>query len=263
MSHKIRFISYYSISSSFKYILIEKSIFFSLLSALIIADLPYGYGVATWDTALTTVDLDRMMTAIRTVSSTSSSDQRSTSIPMTGKCIVIWHSHYQISDIDGALIRAGWEKRVVCVWHKTGQNANGNLDDYVNAWECCTVAWHGDKKKGNVHFSTNPLERQNVWMMPSVNSHTKIPGTNIDINFCEKPPQFAKQFCEWFTAPNDDVLVLGFGSGSDLIGCLEGRRNVVGVELDAAQFGAVKARLNTYIEKRRQEKRRLIEFSVT
>ena len=223
--------------------------------ALIIADLPYGYNIETWDEALTAAELDRLMAAIKTVcsgssSSTSSRSGPSPSRPMNGKCLIIWHAFDQNTMIAEALARAGWEKRVVCIWHKTGQNANGNLEDFVNGWECCTMSWFGVKDKTRIHLPHNPLDRQNIWMMPSVNAHSKIPGTQKDINFCEKPPQFAKQFCEWFGRPNDNILVLGFGSGSDLIGCLEANMNVVGVELDPVQFAAVIARLTTYIERK-------------
>ena len=66
------------------------------------------------------------------------------------------------------------------------------------------------------------------------------------VNQHEKPISLAAHFVPHYTDEGDKVLVLGSASGSELIGCLELGRSVVGIELDAAQFEACNDRLRAW-----------------
>ena len=61
-----------------------------------------------------------------------------------------------------------------------------------------------------------------------------------------------KHFISKHCSPSDFVLILGFGSGSEIVGALQSNMNVVGVEKDPRQFNALKARL---VSGRRRTKR--------
>jgi hypothetical protein len=68
---------------------------------------------------------------------------------------------------------------------------------------------------------------------------------NQVINGAQKPTCIAQMFCHDLTpgGPNSTVLVLGGGSGSEVLGALQNGNSVVCFEKDGTQFRAMQARI--------------------
>lgn len=71
--------------------------------------------------------------------------------------------------------------------------------------------------------------------MPSVVNLSKAPVSNKVINPAEKPVQLAMKFMKAYCTTGETVLVIGSGSGSEIIAGLECKLKVIAVEMDLEQ----------------------------
>jgi hypothetical protein len=84
--------------------------------------------------------------------------------------------------------------------------------------------------------------------MSSVNiNRYQLSGQDEPVNTCQKHSGIAYHLASICARPDSNALVIGAGSGSDVIGCLRAGVNVVAVDKDATQFQWCKARLLAYI----------------
>ena len=93
--------------------------------------------------------------------------------------------------------------------------------------------------RGKVHWSDNknPSDMYNTFYAGTVSSLLKDRhGEKVNVN--EKPPELDQQLMALHCVPGDDVLVLGSGTGSDVIGAINCGCNVYGVERDRKQYDA-------------------------
>ena len=91
--------------------------------------------------------------------------------------------------------------------------------------------------------SANPLYRHNLLMSHNVGTKWKSIVGEGDCNPTQKHTSIAERLGKVLCPPNTTALVLGMGSGSEVIGFARAGINVVAVERDATQFQGATARL--------------------
>jgi hypothetical protein len=150
-------------------------------------------------------------------------------------------------------ISCGWKDVHYMIWHKTGHNTTG-VNCYIYACEMILVAYKRTKAKCNWFFASNPNPtlRHNFIEMPAVTDKAKYADGTL-VNIHEKPPELCQFFCNNHCKPGDNVLVLGAGSGADIIGALRADCNVVAIEQDPKQHSYFSLRLAEEKAKRATE----------
>ena len=91
---------------------------------------------------------------------------------------------------------------------------------------------------------TNPLLRGTVVKCPSVTKLFSINGTPE--NTCEKLIPLVQSFIHKLAKPGDKMLVIGAGSGAELIPGLQSGLDVVGLKRDRKQYDAINTRKNMF-----------------
>lgn len=164
-----------------------------------------------------------------------------------GTTVVLLHDHKLTLAVSEALMDNNFTNRSPVYWHKVNHTVEGPSGQWVSAVETLTVAHYGSRPpQESVHFSPSPLLRHNIVEYPPV--QTKRISQGVIVNPTEKPPHLSMDFFSRYCTDGEWVLVLGFGSGSEIIGALEKNLNVVGIESDPGQFRAIDERLIAYIE---------------
>jgi len=108
------------------------------------------------------------------------------------------------------------------------------------------VCTKGERSKVWQHWSVDYRERHNLVSMPAVTTLSKFEGKVV--NPTQKPVKLMEDVIARHCPPGSTVLVLGFGSGTDLIAAMSARCNVIGIEADPFQFKAGLARLRAFVD---------------
>ena len=120
------------------------------------------------------------------------------------------------------------------------------MDCFIFAVEVVLVGYKGGRPKLSFD-EPNPMLRHNLIYSHRVASKWKRVDSDAPVNTCQKHTGVAFELARTFCRPGSNALVLGAGSGSDVIGCLRAGVNVVAVESDQAQFAGCRARLVDYV----------------
>ena len=98
-----------------------------------------------------------------------------------------------------------------------------------------------------VFADKNPTMRHNLFFGHSLRGQRyTLSGEEQPVNTCQKHTGIAHELATIFTQPGANALVIGSGSGSDVIGCLRAQLNVVAIDKDPSQFRGCKTRLMDY-----------------
>ena len=127
-------------------------------------------------------------------------------------------------------------------WYKTGFNQEfaKTLNTVEVLLEACYTSvkskkeptWLGSDGK---HFK-NPLNRHNFLSFPSVSSRF-LDENGESVNQHEKPPQLLFEFLRRFSQPATNVLIIGAGSGGNVVGALKSEcSSIIALEPDAEQY---------------------------
>ena len=87
--------------------------------------------------------------------------------------------------------------------------------------------------------------RHNLIFAHQVGPKRKFAGSDADVNTTQKNPNVASCLGRIMCAPGAHALVLGAGSGSEVVGLARVGVNVVAVERDTKQFKALTERLSS------------------
>ncbi len=104
-----------------------------------------------------------------------------------------------------------------------------------------------------------PTQRVNYILIPKITQYAKYAGTSDIINPTQKPLTLSQLFIERYTNPGGRVLVLGSGSGSEVMSAVMLGRSVVAVDSDPTQLAASRVRLSqmmNYLEKEKDKKKK-------
>jgi hypothetical protein len=194
-------------------------------------DKPYGKKVELWDQSVLRSDY-----LVRWLQHSIAVNSSETNV----LAINVDYSDY--GRVEKIVKENGWPDTHPLTWYKPGQNATG-IDCYIYATEVILMAYRPRMKLCPYYgIEKNPTKRHNMISIPTVN--TKVMHMDGQpVNRHQKPTGIIRYLINNHCAPGAHVLVCGFGSGSEIVGCLQSGMNVIGVEQDSRQFEALRARL--------------------
>ena len=141
-----------------------------------------------------------------------------------------------------SISNAGYKQASHIYWVKTNHTNAGPTGALTQIVEMGTMAYY--PHRGKVHWADNknPSDRYNTFYSDTVTSLLKD-SHGDKVNVTEKPTDLARQLMALHCVPGDNVLVLGSGTGSDVIGAIDCGCNVFGVERDRKQYDASVTRI--------------------
>jgi hypothetical protein len=130
-------------------------------------------------------------------------------------------------------------------WYKEGHQTKTPESTYTNSVEMITVGFKPDRSKCGWNMGADPRGRHNHFVCKSVTNYFKYEDGSV-VNPSQKPPDLLRWLCQNHLHAGDRVLVIGAGSGADIIGATQACCHVVAVELDDKQFGRLQTNLVKY-----------------
>jgi predicted RNA methylase len=203
-------------------------------------DPPYGVTKQHWDKQIIKGDVNHIM--------------RQFAAAQKGTSSVVFFLH---KPTDSKLVKdifteAHYQEAANIFWHKTGHQTQTPVSAYTSSVEMGTIAFKPSRQQCNWTMSTDPRDRHNHIEIPSVTTYTKDEA-NDPINLCEKPPALSKWIISNHVAPGGTVLIIGAGSGGDVMGALQAGVNVVAVERDEQQFKSLHRAMNIKVDHETKE----------
>jgi hypothetical protein len=128
------------------------------------------------------------------------------------------------------------------VAHKCALN-NIGTGKLISAIEYIVVGHKPNRETVKLNVPKSPLERHNIIFVPPLNVRALDPTTNIPINASEKHCMIGAKLAGWYCRASDPVLIIGAGSGADVIGVNQAGFDVVAIERSARQFPLLCGRL--------------------
>ena len=155
-----------------------------------------------------------------------------------------------------AMEAAGYQSVHPYYVYKPNQNQKGT-DCFIFAVQMNLVGYLCGAQDRNLVFKEhNPVGRHNLLFGHNLRgSRFRLSGQEEPVNTCQKHSGIAYELASIFARPGANALVIGAGSGSDVIGCLRAGLHVVAVDKDAGQFHGCKARLVGYIAAAENERK--------
>jgi hypothetical protein len=194
------------------------------------SDLNYGYRVANWDTAIDALFLDNIF---KQYDASNTNDN----------CVVwMWHAPR-----DTSLVLAAYEARKYVqplgfYWHKTLHNVAGPKSALTSSVETCMIGYKKTRNEVPWNCSDDPTERHNFIECKGVTKMARDDTNNI-INPSEKPPHVVCEIIRINCNRGETIVIVGPGSGGDIMGAVMAGINVVAVEKDPYQFKSLQAHL--------------------
>jgi hypothetical protein len=196
----------------------------------VIWDMNYGVGRHPWDISPNAKDCEEFFKGLHACTSG------------TSMLAIIWHAPEQHDMVKKALVEADFLDPHTFYWYKHNQNVEGH-HQYTYAVEQCMLAYKGGRTKMEWLTDKNPLRRHNMIVGPSLSSYAL--GTDSKaLNLYQKPGYLSRILLANHLTPGMQVLVVGFGSGGDILGAVANSCNVKAVELNPTQFNGGVARLS-------------------
>ena len=197
--------------------------------------MPFGLDLAPWDVLLTDVELERFFMQLNVVNTSQ----------QTMLALVVHFA--DAGRVKTAMETAGYQSVHPFYVYKPNQNVKGT-DCFIFAVEMILVGYlGGSRDRGLVFGERNPVGRHNLLFGHNVGSRYQLSGQGEPVNTCQKHPGIAHHLATICARPGSNALVIGSGSGSDVVGCLRAGLNVVAIDKDSKQFQGCKARLVGYI----------------
>ena len=166
----------------------------------------------------------------------------------TWQVFIIMHKFTDAKLVHDSFKANGFQQMQPIFWYKTPEHkGSGAVSSYTSSIECGTIGFKPHAAKCGFHMSTDPRKRHNFFNFKSVTSYFKDQDGNI-ANPTEKPPELLQWLCNNHLAPSSNVLIIGSGSGADIIGAVRACCNVVAVENNARQFECSQIRLIEYVD---------------
>jgi hypothetical protein len=197
----------------------------------IVADLPYGVTKEIWDIEPTREWIAQVLNQI-------------SAINQCGEAYTaFWWCHYTHMGMLHDVLTANKHSSIVpFYWHKSGFNVVGHYKAYLSSVETAIVSYYGGITKApHGNMSKNPTLRHNFTEGPHVTKKRLSIKDHKVLNETEKPQWVAKALGMRHWLPQSTVVVIGAGSGGDLLGLIGAGLNVIGIEPDPRQFFELQA----------------------
>ena len=214
-------------------------------------DRPYGLKIAEWDQESFSEEMDKMAFSHINIINT-----------CTNTCLVT-HQHFRdITPTIKACEKSDYKDAFMFHTYKPAQNASVR-NNLVNACDCILIHYRGGMKTATQKKfprGMNPTHRHNFLATPLLHSKTTINFGGEPINPCEKHPLIAYHLSKILFEMGKPVLVIGSGSGGEVVGLLRAGFSVVAVDSDAKQMVDLRARLMTEAHSLEANKLEMDEF---
>lgn len=175
---------------------------------------------------------------------------------------LITHQHFrEISQVIASCEAADYRDASMFQTYKPAQNAHAP-NNLVNAADMILIHYKGGMKnhiQKNFPNGKNPTQRHNFLATPMLYGKDGKSGDD-PTNPCEKHPIIAYHLSKILFETGKPVLVIGSGSGGEVVGLLRAGFNVVAVEIDHAQNVALRARLMAEAEVLEDNKKKMELF---
>jgi len=200
---------------------------------LVFWDMPYGLGLAPWDSALLTdIELETFFQQLAVVN-------RARQHCLVLSCV--WHDAGRLRKF---MMENAYSDIHPLYVYKPMQNTTGM--EWIFAVEIMIVGYKGGIRGCNLTFSDmNPLTRHNLILGHQVGSKIKHVGEDVEVNTTQKNPNTASTIGRIMCKPGAYALVIGAGSGSEVLGLARVGVNVVGIERDSKQFMSLTQRITS------------------
>ena len=197
--------------------------------------MPFGLGLADWDVLLTDEQLKMFFRQLAIVNS----------CPSTVLALVVHFT--DAGRVAKAMEEHGYTGVHPFYVYKPTQNQRGT-ECFIFAVEMILIGYLATPSERKLNFpDPNPLDRHNLLFGHSLRGpRFQLSGDQAPVNTCQKHTGVAHYLASVFAHPGANALVIGAGSGSDVIGCVRASLNVFAVEKDPGQFRGCKARLMGY-----------------
>ena len=196
-------------------------------------DLPFGLGLAEWDAALLTRRQFQKLFSTCDVLSTN-----------PNYCVLFYCIMGQAGELQEEMKSHGFSNIQSVFVYKPENNCVG-VNCFINAVEVLVMGWRTSRAKSVVDFpEANPTMRHNMFFAPNVRGKL-MDEKGVPVNTTQKPTLTSFRFAQRFVRAGGKALVIGAGSGSDMIGMAYAGVSVVGVEKDPRQCDLIRGRLAT------------------
>ena len=194
---------------------------------MVVLDPPFGFNMGEWDKPDDVLSPDQIKTLLNWVNMYNKAESW---------VFVTYLPYRQYGEYAQAPEAAQYGDVVPYVVYKPQQNYTG-YNNYLSACEFMLLAFKPEASKVRFLMDKNPLLRHNLAQANRGALRKYFNGQPI--NLTEKPSSVMEQLVKNHSQPNDVILMLGTGAGGDVMGALNANRNVVGIEIDAAQVEAM------------------------
>ena len=195
--------------------------------------MPYGLHLAPWDVLLTDEEFELFFNMIAVINHAK-------------KHTLFLHTHPKdVGRVWAKMEENNYQHVHQIFVYKPIHNTKGT-HQYLNAVDQILVGYQPTRNDAKPLFeSHNPLLRHNLLYSQIVKARTVMAagGSHEPLNITEKHPVVAMQLGKIHAHPGDRALVVGAGSGSEVIGFNRAGLNVVAIELDRNQFNGIRARV--------------------
>lgn len=194
--------------------------------------MPYGLGLAKWDVLVSDLELATFFIQLAAINRAQA------------HCLVLSVAWHDMGRVRAAMLENGYSDAHALFNYKPQNNTSGM--EFISAVETLVVAYKGGIKACHLTFpELNPVYRHNLLFGHQVGPKRKYTGEEAEVNPTQKNPNFASALGRIVCPPGANALVLGAGSGSEVLGLARVGVNVVGIERDAKQFRALTERVST------------------
>ena len=192
--------------------------------------MPYGLGLAPWDVLLSDSELETFGNQLSCVNKS------------RAFALVVSITVFDATRIRTWMIAHGFSDVHPLYVYKPKQNTTGM--EWIFAVECMLVGYKGGIRACKLTFcDATPLLRHNLLFGHQVGPKLQHAGEDAVVNTTQKHPNVASAIGRVFCRPGSTALVIGAGSGSEVIGLARVGVNVVGLERDPKQFRGLTDRL--------------------
>lgn len=199
---------------------------------LVFWDMPYGLGVAPWDVLLSDVEMETFFNQMACINR------------LVSFCLVLSIIYWDAGRVRNFMMRFGFVDIHPVYVYKPQQNTTGL--EWIFAVEMMLVGYKGGIRDCALTFQDmNPVNRHNLLFAHQVGTRIKYAGEDEEVNTTQKNPNIASALGRIMCKPGSSALVLGAGSGSEVVGLARVGVHVVALERDHKQFKALTERLTS------------------
>ena len=195
-------------------------------------DRPYGLNIEEWDkSAFTEADDLKAFQSINCIN-------------FFPKTVMVTHQHLEeVVKVKKAAMAHGFRDSYQFITYKPAQNAKG-ANRHINAVDNLLIHWKAGMQSTPRFFENqNPVARHNHMMIPMLRSRHKSSLGDDAINKTEKHPLIAYTLSQQLFPRGLPVLVIGSGSGGEVVGLVRAGFNVVAMDMDVVQINGLHQRL--------------------